>query len=508
MTRLIACVSAASILLLVGSLRVSNADAADPAATDMPAGTSTPAASTPAPAAGLRSWELSPYRIQLLVHVKPSGAWTTRQQRAFLAAVQTRAQAAFGGISQLTAVEAPSTMRWNHAADPLGIPSEALPANSVDFDKLILLDVTPSLTETALWAREFDVRTRLWSPAQSQSVETSADLTQATLRTLWNVFRPVARIESVPVADGPQETNLRILGGDLPASGHGLDLARTGSLWQPIVRHTDVAGHTLAKGVFSIPLTWLQTLRVNGSLAPCRTISAAADPIDLHYDGRTEYLALAVNARSGHGTELTVLNATGAANAAAAGAAGDLPMEGLQILGREGEGPLKSLGRTDANGRLLISSDALTPLHVYIRSGDDLLLRLPVLCGVEPALTVRVEDNGRRPASARFIESARSKLIDLAAQQQVLAARLQRQLVAGKGDEAAVTFGALANLPTSDKFVETLDSQRTGLAAITADPIVAAWLDKQLANVKTLATQNLIDSATLGKLHDAVNKAK
>ncbi len=250
--------------------------------------------------------------------------------------------------------------------------------------------------------------------------------------------------------------------------------------------------------MFSIPLTWLQTLRVNGSLAPCRMISATADSIDLHYDGRTEYLALGVNARSSRGTELTVL----------ADGAGDHPLEDLQILARQGEGPLKSLGRTDANGRMMISSDALTPLNVYIRSGDDLLLRFPVLCGVEPALTVRVEDNGRRPASAGLVESASSRLIDLAAQQQVLAARLQRELVAGREDEAAVLFAALAGLPTSDKFAAALDSQRAGLTAIANDPTAVAWLDKQLANVKSLAAQNLIDGATLGKLHDAVNKAK
>ncbi len=225
MRRPITCVSAASIVLLIGSLTVAYSQAADLAASDTPESRLTPAAgSTRASSAGLRSWELSPYRIELLVHVKSSTAWTTSQKRAFIADVQTRARAAFGGIWQLTAVEAPATLPWNHAADPVGISPEALLTNLVEFDKLILLDITPSLTETKVWAREFDVRTGLWSPPQSHAVEISADLTQAILRTLWNVFRPVARIESVPVADGPQETNLRILGGDLPAGGQGLDL--------------------------------------------------------------------------------------------------------------------------------------------------------------------------------------------------------------------------------------------------------------------------------------------
>jgi hypothetical protein len=329
-------------------------------------------------------------------------------------------------------------------------------------------------------------------------VEAAADLTQATLRTLWTVFRPVARIDSVPTPDGPQEAALRLQGGDLPLGGHGLELARPGSAWQPIVRHTDAAGHTLSKGVYLLPWTWLQTLRTVGSLAQCRMVSAIGDPIDLHYDGRTEYLALAVNARSGTSTELTVL----------ADGTGDRPLEDLEVLSREGDGPLKAVGRTDANGRLSISSEALSLLTVYIRSGDELLLRLPLLCGVEPTATVRVEDNGRRPATARLVADASGQLLDLAAQQQLLVARFQRQIVAGKSDEAEATLAALSSLPTSEKFASSLDAQKAGLVILANDPAAAAWLDKQLTTVKTLVARNLIDGGTLGKLHDTLIAAR
>jgi hypothetical protein len=495
----LACVLA---IITAGSLAAEPSTEAAPQATVNPtaAPPTTPVEGSTAAVAGVaapRCWELSPYRIQLFVHVDSAAGWRESRRHEFAAAVRSRTASLIGGIWQLTVGEAPATFPWDQAAQPSAIPAESLPTATRDFDKLMLLDVKPGLGTSTLSAREFDVRTQTWSPIQRRAIDAASDMTQESLRAMWSAFRLVARIESVSVQDSGTNATLRVLGGDLQAVGHGADLA-LGVLWQPVVCHADAAGHTLPKGVFPVPWTFMVTLHANGSTAQSAVISATSDPFDLQYNGRTEYLALAVNAASCPSTVLVVL----------ADGSGDRPLEDLEVMSRDGDGKLRFVGRTDANGRVEVSRNVLALRTLYIRSGDVLLLRLPLMCGTEPAFTVRVEDNGRRPASARFIESASSKLIDLAAQQQVLAARLQRQLVAGKGDEAAVTFGALANLPTSGKFVATLDAQRAGLAAITADPTAAAWLDKQLANVKTLATQNLIDSATLGKLHDAVNKAK
>ncbi len=98
----------------------------------------------------------------------------------------------------------------------------------------------------------------------------------------------------------------KIRGGALLPTGKGLELLKPGAVLRPIVRHFDAHGETIKTGVFPVAWTWLNVESVDGAIARCTVQTGVQDPLALQYDGRTEYLGLAVATRSASQTELIV----------------------------------------------------------------------------------------------------------------------------------------------------------------------------------------------------------
>lgn len=440
------------------------------------------------PAAAPQSWELSPYRVHVLVRIAPAADWPLERRQRLIARLTPRAAELLGGLWTLSAATAPASFPWGHAVDSAGIALDAVPARELEADKVLLLDVQPAGEQIRLWTRELDVRTRLWGPPQARSVAATADLPQEAIRNLWAAFRPLAQIESV----GTGEASIRVRGGGLPAANRELDLARVGGIWQPVVRHHDASGKTIAGGVFTVPWTWLQTVHTDGPTAQCRLAAASDDPLSLKYDGRTDYLALAVNGRSGTTTKLTAVSAGAEPRA----------LEGLEVWQRDGDGPPRLVGRTDAEGAITIGSDTLSLLTIYLR-GDPTaaaLAKLPLVPGWDAAATVRIDDGGWRADSARLVADAGDQLLEARAEQRVLVQRLGKQLIAHKTADAEQTIAALSSSPTSEKFIQMLAARRSTLPGLAPDSPAATWLDQQLAPLQKAAADTLLTDAKLAGL--------
>jgi hypothetical protein len=449
----------------------------------------------PEHAAAPANWDMSPYCVQLYFRIDAAPGWTAARRKEFIAAVANRAAGIVGGVWQVSAFEAPAALRWERASSLNQVALDTLPAAAMDCDKVVLLGLDRSTgREPLFWARELDVRTRLWSATAEQAGPPLSapmnDVVEQAVRAAWNSFRPLARIETL--AD--QGVTVRIRGGGLPAAA-ALQLAKRGSVWQPIVRHFDVAGRTVKDGVFPIAATWLRTGAVDGPTAHCELVTGVQDPLTLQYDGRTEYLALAVTSTPSTGTALVCLNH----------GSPERPLAGLDVWLRDaGNHPARLVGQTDSNGTFRVTSFVPDVLMVYIRGGDDLLTRFPLVPGLESRLTVRLDDTGLRPESARFLAAARVAFLDIATQQRMLVARLKVQVANRQFDDAAETIATLRSLPVPEDFLKSLDTNRAKLTAVAADPTAAAWLDKRLEEFRTLAPTTLLSRSDLAKMESAL----
>lgn len=440
----------------------------------------------------LVDWGLSPYRVQLVVQVDSAPGWSAARRKAFIADVATRAGGLTGGLWQVAAAEAPSELRWRRAADIERAAIDAMPPALAASDKVILLGLKPEAVGSAIWAREWDERTHGAGPVlveQGSAQSAPRELVEQMVRAAWSAFRPLARIDSL----SDQGPTLRIRGGAIPAASRALELAHVGTCWRVVIRHFDAAGQTVKDGVFSVADTWLRTAAVDGAAARCTLVTGVQDPLAIEYDGRTEYLALAATGRPSNSTAIVCRSR----------ASTELPLAGLDVVWRTGAGgPPHNAGQTDADGVLTVSSATPEALIVYISSGNDILARFPLVPGLLPQITVSLDDTGRRPELAEYVDSEKVELLDLSTQQRLLATRLQREAMSGHSDEAAKTIATLKTLSTSDEFIKALDEFRTkwkaGLGA--SDPASNAWLEKRLDELKTAAASSLIGAADMSGL--------
>ncbi|HEV3416918.1 MAG TPA: hypothetical protein VG056_08905, partial [Pirellulales bacterium] len=237
---------------------------------------------------------------------------------------------------------------------------------------------------------------------------------------------------------------------------------------------------------------------VDGATAKCRLFTGVDDPLQLKYDGRTEYLGLRTAAPTDSSTNL-IIKARGP---------DELPLEDLQIFEQSPiEKAPRPVGRTDERGAIRIESTGGAEM-ISVRSGGELLTQFPLVPGVEKSVVAAVQDNGRRLETGDLVARLSEELIDLVAQQTVLEARFQRQLVRGDLDEAEKTLAILKSLKTSDSFLKSIDDRRAALPSAASDAAAAAWLDKRLDEIKPLATKYLVDSQGLARLQGVLTSLR
>lgn len=445
-----------------------------------------------ADAAHPASWEFSPYRIVVYVEFDAAPEWTSDTRGNLISELEGRTRSLVGGIWNPQVAEAPADLRWSSTADIARVAGDSVRVAALDADKLMLVGVGRSIDgRRECRIREFDLRSESWGPVFATSQPSRVGLADGLAAALWAAFRPLVRMEAMP---GPGVVVARVRGGELPIATPTHSLVREGLAFRPLVRHFDAKGRTLTNGVFPIDWTFLIVDSAGGAIARCRVATGIEDPLELKFDGRTEYLGLAAIAPRETSTELTV-RARGTQR----------PLEDVEILAqRPGEKSPRLVGRTDSRGTIKLESNG-DVATVFLRSGDDLLARFPLVAGLDPSMTAQVDDNGRRLESGQLIARLSDELIDLVAQQTALKTRFRRQVVRGDSQEAAKTLAAMKSLNTSEAFLKSIEDRRASLSDVVSAPAAVAWLDKQLDLIKPLAIKYLLDAKAVAQLEAAMS---
>jgi hypothetical protein len=439
-------------------------------------------------------WEYAAYRITVFIKIDPSAEWPPKRRADLIVDIEKQARASVGGLWRLKASEAPAELHWDSAAEIGRVGIDAVPKSAFEADKVMLLGLTEANGRLTIRSRELDIRTQVWGAPSTVDSRGSGELADQLVRALWQSFSSIVRIDSM---SDQGAVTCRVRGGALPPANRSLELIRTGAVLRPLIRHFDAQGKTAHDGVLPVAWTWLQVEQTDGPTAICRLISGVQEPLELKYDGRTEYLGLAVTARANDSTNLIVR------------ARGDnRPLEDVEVFARKSaRGPPLLVGRTDEHGVVKIESPQIGVPMLSLRSGEDLLVRFPLVPGLEREVTILVEDNGRRLETGDLVARAADELIDLVAQQALLKTRLQRELVSGRLDAAAATLDTLKTLKSSDTFLKSLDARRMSLPNLTGDPAAAAWLEKHLAEIKPQAGK-LLSSQDISRLDDLLTKKR
>lgn len=99
------------------------------------------------------------------------------------------------------------------------------------------------------------------------------------------------------------------------------------------------------------------------------------------------------------------------------------------------------------------------PLYMYyIKNGNTLLAKLPIVTGLQAMEVAELPDDRRRLEAEAFVKGIQGEMLDLVARRQILASRIRQKLEARQRDEAQKILQELRSEKNYDKLSEDLDS--------------------------------------------------
>lgn len=466
-------------------------------------------------------WELTPYRIQVMLAVGHAPELTPDFRAELTQALYGRVDALIGAFWDVRVSEPGAALRYAMVRDVETVTVELVeaelsnkeatapaegassaeapsaeatspagaPFHLDELDKVILLVIVPGPAGYRVVARELDVRTRQWNTPVSVAVWHDGKLRDAAFAAMRRAFAPLAQVVGVEESD----VTLRLRAAGFPLRDETIVMVRPGDLFRPVIRHNDRYGKL--KGVLPIEWTFLTVEEVAPAGLACKLHTGLRSPLSGRRRGRYEQLALAV-ASPGKPTRLTLRSRTKPRD----------PLVGYDVYSHPPDSTKTDLvGRTDRLGSVLVPP-ADHPLRVLlVRNGSEFLARLPLVPGIEAEVVADVRNDDQRLEAEGFIRGLQEELIDLVTRREVLMAQYQARFEEKKYDEAEKLIRQLRALETRDDFALHLAQQQKKV--FSADKLSQAKIDQMFSKTRKLVTTYL-DPAILDQLDRQLREAR
>jgi hypothetical protein len=421
-------------------------------------------------------WELMPYRIQLLVAVEADASLPPRLEQELPADLAARASTAMGGAWRLEASAAPARLHHSILHSLGDILADDLPTAAKKGDKVILLGIAASKDGCVVRARELDLVTGLWNTTATRSVRQGAGVRQEALRCVLSAFAPQARIEKL---EGSIAT-LKLRAAALLRRDPNLPLLLAGTAFRPVLVKSDARGMMLAGPVEPIDWTYLIPTESSVTSSPftARIETGLAGTVIPEYHPTRLRLALGVSPARDSTKVKLVAEGTAA------------PLEGYEVAAQEPEvagkpGAVVSLGRSGADGVVVVVPGPTAVRTLLIRHGEEVLSRLPLVPGLTEESTISLADDRPRLAVESALSQIRDDLVDLVARRAVLASRIKAATATGNTAAADKLKEQLRNLPGVDPILAELGKQQPAADALEGP--VRQKMRQKLAEIRKLA---------------------
>ena len=473
------------------------------------------------PAGAQTVWELTPYRIQVILALGEAPELTRDFQAELTQELYGRVDALIGAAWDVRVTEPGAALRYalvrdvetvtvelveaglsgkEATASAKGTSSSEAPSSAEatspaeapfhldDLDKVILLVVLPGPAGYRIVARELDVRTRQWNTPVSVPVWHDAKLRDAAFAAMRRSFAPLAQ-----VTVEKNDVTLRLRAAGFPLRDKTIVMVRPGDVFRPVIRHNDRYGKL--SGVLAIEWTFLTVEDVARAGLACKLHTGLRSPLSGRRRGRYEQLALAV-APPGKPTRLTLQSRTEPHD----------PLVGYDVYSHPPDSKKTDLvGRTDRLGSVLVPP-ADNPLRVLlVKNGSEFLARLPMVPGMEAEVVADVRNDDQRLEAEGFISGLQEELIDLVTRHEVLRAQYQTRFEEKKYDEAEKLIRRLRALETRRDFALYLAQEEKKV--FSADKLSQAKIDQMFS--KTLKLVNTyLDPAVIDQLDRQLREAR
>lgn len=434
-------------------------------------------------------WELTPYRIDVLLAVESAPGLNDAFCEELAADLARQAETLIGAAWEMNLAAAEPPLRGKLLAEAEAVVAEDL-APQAATDKVLLIAIRRAPDGYRIWARDFDVRTQSFGTVVGGPVGQASKLYDSTFRALRMAISPLAQVFSV---EEKNRVTLRLRAAGIPTRDRSLGEIKPGTVFRPVVRYNDREGKP--RRIENIPWTFLTVEEVALPSLLCRLDSGMRTPLSGRRRGRTEQLALGVVPPQ----EDTRLVLRSRANT-------EQLLSGYDIFELGGEGsPSHWLGRTDRQGSIVVPPAASPVRVLVVKSGNTLLARLPVVPGLAPQLEADIANDDHRLEVEGFLAGLQEELIDLVTRREVLVARALARLEKQDIAEADKLVRELQSLRTREDFDRQIVAERQKI--YDEDPAVQRKIDRMFEGTRRLLYQYL-DPAPVEKLIVQLSAAK
>jgi hypothetical protein len=453
-------------------------------------------AACPARALAQAAWEYTPYHSIVWLALEPVPQLPQSLVASLGDSVASRSRATWGGVLHVQVETPPVALQSFLLNDLDTITADAVAASAsreaLEADKLYLTASAYRAGAIVVRVRELDCRTRQLGPVVQRTCATIDELPLALCDALSESFTPLARIEQVD--DRTLVARLRAAGLiENPASPA---LIEPGMVLRPVIRRNDRAGLPAKGGIQPIPWSFLTVEKRRDAILDCTLRSGYRAAIPPRGGARIERLALLVRPR--HESTTLVLRSRSDA---------DKPLVGYEIHRRLKDGDkTELLGITDDRGSLVVPPGDGSLETLVVKNGKQLLARLPLVPGYDQTLTASVVDDEGRLAAEGFVAALSSRVLDLVARREILAARIRARVKEGKTDDAQRLLDEFRKLETRTDLNRELDRFRQQVA--TNDKQTQQRIDKVFTDAQKLLLLRPLSDELLTQLTREVTGAK
>ena len=444
-------------------------------------------------------WELTPYRIRVLLAVAPKPELTERLAERLQGVVAERAARSIGAPWDLRVERAPAELQTPMLASLAKVTFENLPAEWLDAgdDKAILLSIDFRRGDYWIAARDFDLRCRLSSAAVERRVADRGVLGDEAFRTVLAAFAPLAQIESDPDKDDKQQFKLRMRAAGLPIADPTLLAVRPGDAFRGMIRFNDRDGKL--RKLMPLDWTFLTVQEVNDGELSAALHSGLRSPLSGRRRGRVEQLALFTRPPSGD-TRLQLKSRP------LPGKPGSSrPLAGYEIYSHPADSPRTTrLGLTDAQGELTVPADAGAVRVLLVKHGGETMARLPLMPGLAPAMQAEVPDDDARLAAEGQVTGLQENLVELVANRAMLMFRVRARIKDGKLDEAKQLMEELRKLGSQDELSLLIDFRKR--ASVSEDPRMQKKIDRMFEDTREIVNK-FLNQADVDKVETELARA-
>lgn len=490
------------------------------------------------PAADKRPWEVAPFRTLVWLDVDPSCHVDPAFQARLERQLEEIRYASSGSVWETTIAPAPIDLaRWYRAdADPNKLV-ERLRAAQIDpnqWDRVMLI----SIERDAIWKidfREYDSMTNSLGSHHATSVSQRELLPTETLKLVYEKFLPLTRINNV----SNKQVTLGLKGATLveeeslgrhqqylaavefvpPADDQDIDWQKPaavnqaevpfpdfipgtvaiGEAFQPVLRRNDRQGNLIKEnGIAFMPWTYISCEENDGLQIRGTMISGFNTPLPGRRNVRTQRIAIGIRPAQ-KSTRLQLVDKK----------AEDVPLAGYEIYSKDPDGATL-IGASNPNGYVEIPTNPANAVRLlYVRSGGNLLARLPMVPGYEPASTARITNDSPRLLAEGYLEGWRDQLVDTMARRQILAQRVQRKIDAGDLESARKWLDELRTGRTVNELAFDLRTAKGQFLEGNLDATIKRRIDDLFEKGQRLVAQDksvLVESNLSSQLEKASAK--